>query len=173
MKQNDKKLSEFEKKFLISVLDDGSKTDANIAKEINISKATAGRIRKKLEKDKIISEYIPIVDLDKLGVDMFLVILFQWTQFKNKELTQKMFSELEKDPHVIFLGNGEGSEGLTSCIFLGFRSLEEYNIYFKKFREKYEDYLGKTVSLIIPSKEIIKHDFTDLAKNILKSKNEV
>ncbi|MCD6557632.1 MAG: hypothetical protein J7K31_01205 [Candidatus Aenigmarchaeota archaeon] len=167
MKQNIKKLSKNEKKFLISLLEDGSKTDAQISREIGVSKSTAYRIRKDLEKEKIIIEYIPIIDLDKMGVEAFFVLMFQWTAFKDQKLTNKMLSELKKDPHVIFLGNGEGSEGLTTCIFLGFKNLSEYNTYLKKFRSKYEDFLGKTVSLLIPSKEIIKHDFTDMVKYIL------
>ena len=162
------KLSKNDKKFLISLLEDGSKTDSQIAKEINISKATAGRIRKKLENEEIISEYIPIVDLDKLGAEVFLIILFQWTKFKDRKLTGEMLSGLEKDPHVIFLGNGEGSEGLTTCLFLGFKDLEEYNNYFKQFRAKYEEFLGKTINLLVPSKEIRKHDFTDMVKFMLK-----
>jgi DNA-binding Lrp family transcriptional regulator len=167
MKQSIKKLSKNEKKFLISLLEDGSKTDAQISREIGVSKSTAYRIRKDLEKEKIILEYIPIIDLDRIGVEAFFVLMFQWTAFKDQKLTNKMLTELENDPHVIFLGNGEGSEGLTTCIFLGFKNLSEYNAYFKKFRSKYEDFLGKTVSLLIPSKEIIKHDFTDMVKYIL------
>lgn len=168
MKQSIKKLSKNEKKFLISLLEDGSKTDAQISREISVSKSTAYRIRKELEKEKIIVEYIPIIDLDKIGVEAFLVLLFQWIAFKDQDLTNKMLKELERDPHVIFLGNGEGSEGLTTCIFLGFRDLDEYNTYLKNFRSKYEDFLEKIVTLLIPSKEIIKHDFTELVRFILR-----
>jgi len=167
MKQSIKKLSLNENKFLISLLEDGNKSDAQIAREIGVSKSTTYRIRKKLEKEGIVVEYIPIIDLDKLGVEAFLVLVFQWTAFKNKELTEKMMRELEKDPHVIFLANGEGSEGLTTCVFFGFKDLEEYNSYFKKFRSKYEDFMGKSIILLIPSKQIIKHDFTDMVKYIL------
>ena len=168
MKQSIEKLSLKEKKFLISLLEDGSKSDAQIAREIGLSKSTIYRIRKKLEKEGVITEYIPIIDLDKLGVEAFLVLVFQWTAFKNKELTKKIMRELKKDPHVIFLANGEGSEGLTTCVFFGFKDLEEYNNYFKKFRSKYEDFVGKSVILLIPSKQIIKHDFTDLVAFILR-----
>ena len=168
MKQKFRKMSKNETNFLISLLEDGSKTDAQISKEIGVSKSTTYRIRKDLEKEEIISEYIPIIDLDNVGVGVFLVLMFQWTAFKDKKLTNKLQSELKKDPHVIFLGNGEGSEGLTTCVFFGFKDLEEYNAYFKTLRGKYEEFLGKTTSLLIPSKEIIKHDFTDLVKYILR-----
>ena len=168
MKQSAKLLSKNEKKFLISLLENGSKTDVCIAKEISVSKSTAHRIRKDLEKQKIISEYIPIIDLDNVGVGVFLVLMFQWIAFKDEELTKKMIKKLTKDPHVIFLGNGEGSEGLTTCVFFGFKDLEEYTTYFKELRADYEEFLGKTVSLLIPSKDIRKHDFTDIVKYMLR-----
>ena len=167
MKQNIKYLTINEKKFLMSLLENGRKTDAQIAREIGISKSTAYRIRKKLEKNDIIVEYIPIIDLEKLGIEAFLVLLFQWVAFKDEKITKKMMRELEKDPHVIFLATGEGSEGLTTCVFFGFKDLEEYNNYFKKFRSKYEDFIRKTVFLLIPAKQILKHDFTELVKLVL------
>lgn len=161
-------LSKNEKKFLISLLEDGSKTDVQISKETGISKASASRIRKKLESEKIIAEYIPIVDLDLIGIDVFLVFLFQWKTFKDDKLTSQIMRELESDPNVVFLANGEGSEGFTTCVFLGFKNIEEYHSYFKKFRKKYENHIGKMSTLLIPSKEIIKHDFTDITMKILR-----
>ena len=103
MKQSSLNLSKNEKKFLISVLEDGSKIDAEIAREIGISKSSAHRIRQKLEKSGLISEYIAIVDLDRLGVDVFFVVMLEWDAFKNEELTKKSFKEIEGDPHVVFL----------------------------------------------------------------------
>jgi DNA-binding Lrp family transcriptional regulator len=167
MKQNLIKLSKNEKKFLISLLEDGSKTDVQISKETGMSKASASRIRKKLEKEGIITEYIPIVDLDILGVDVFLVLMFQWKAFKDEKLTSQIMKELENDSHVVFLANGEGLEGLTTCVFMGFRNVGEYYNYFREFRKKYENFIGKMSTLMIPSKEIIKHDFTDIAKKVI------
>lgn len=167
MKKDSINLSDNEKKFLNSLLEDGSKTDSKIAEETGMSKSTANRIRKKLEKRDIISEYIPIVDLDKVGVDVFLVVLFQWKAFKDKELTNKATGELVEDPHVIFLANGEGNQGQTTCLFLGFDDVEEYHDYFRDFREKYEDEVDKITTLLIPSSKIQKHDFTHLVKNVI------
>jgi len=167
MKQNVLKLSKNEKKFLISLLEDGNKTDVQISKETGISKASASRIRKKLESEKIIIEYIPIMDLDLIGIDVFLVFLFQWKAFKDNKLTSQIMKELETDPHVVFLANGEGSEGFTTCVFMGFKNIKEYHSYFKKFRKKYESYIGKVSTLLVPSQEIIKHDFTDIVKKLI------
>jgi|GEM_PF-1012857 len=167
MKNNFNNLNENETKFLRALLEDGSKTDALISKEIGLSKSTVHRIRKGLQEKKIITDYIPIIDLESMGLSTYVVLMFHWAEFKNKVLTKKMLGELESDYHVIFLGNGEGSEGLTTCVFFGFESLEEYNRYLKKFREKYEDYIRNLVSLLIPNSEILKHDFTDFVKNMI------
>lgn len=168
MKQNSINLDKNETKFLISLLEDGSKTDAQISKETGMSKATAGRIRKNLEEQNIIAEYIPIVDLDRIGIDIYAVAMFQWEGFKDERLTTDMITFLEKNHHVIFLANGEGSEGSTTSLFLGFEDIKEYHRFFVSFRKKYGDKIGRLVTLILPSSEIIKQDFTDLVKHVLQ-----
>ncbi len=160
-------LSKNDVKFLLSLLDNGSKNDTEIANDINMSKATVSRIRKRLEEN-FISDYIPIINLEKVGVNIFLVALFQWKSYKDDALTKKFIAELEKDPHVIFLADGEGNDGLTTSVFFGFEDINEYQEYFKEFRKKYEDQIGKVVTLITSSQQIIKHDFTDIIKHQLR-----
>ena len=134
MAKNTIKISENEKKFLKCILDNGNITDTEIAKKTKISKSTCSRIRKKLEKS-LISEYIPIIPLDKVGIKVFLVLTFQWTAFDNEQATNKAFSEFKKDPNVVFLASGEGSTSST-VIFIAFEDLESYHAYLKDFRKK-------------------------------------
>lgn len=159
-------LSENEKKFLKLILERGNISDVEIAKKTGMSKSTCSRIRKKLEK-KLISEYVPIIKLDEIGIDLFLVLMFKWNSFDKEDLTKKTFEDFEKDHHVIFLANGQGSSGLSTVMFMGFRNLEEYNNYFKEFRKNYDKYIDEVHTLILPSTEIIKHDFTEIIKNVL------
>ena len=166
MKQSIENLTENENKFLELLLEKGNISDADIAKKTGMSKSTCSRIRKKMEK-LLISEYIPIIELDKVGVEVFLVLLFKWNAFDKDDLTKKTFKEFEKDPHVIFLANGQGSAGQSTVIFMGFNSLTQYNDYFKEFRKKYDKYIENVNSLILPSKELIKHDFTEIIKKEL------
>lgn len=165
MKQNLNNLTKNEKKFLIALLD-GSRTDAEIVKKTKLSKATCSRIRKKLEKD-VIEEYIPIIELDRFGVEVFLVMMFKWNSFDKTELTKKVFDELEKNPHVIFLANGEGTNAST-VMFMGFENISKYTEYFKEFRKQYDKHISNVNTLLLPSKEIIKQDFTEIIKHILK-----
>lgn len=165
MQQNKRFLSENERKFLNVVLEQGNVTDADISEKTGLSKATCSRIRKKLEKT-LISEYIPIVDLDKIGVEIFSVLTFKWVAFNNSVTTKKVFSLWEKDPHVIFLANGSGSD-LSTVMFLGFTSINQYHEYFSEFRRKYGQFMSNITSLLLPSKEIIKHDFTEIIKHVI------
>jgi len=166
MKKSIINVSKIEKKFLLSLLEDGRKTDSKIAKELSISKSTAGRIRKKLMKDTI-EDFIPVVDLDRFGINVFMVVLFEWKGFKDKEYTQKMLNDLEENPNVTFLGSGEGS-GFTTVLFLGFSDLSEAHSYFNEFRKKYENELGNIISFFIPGDQVRKQDVTDLLMHKLK-----
>lgn len=166
MKLNINKLSENETKFLKLILDKGNISDAEISKKTGISKSTCSRIRKKIESS-LIKEYLPIIELDEVGIEVFLVNIFKWTAFDNDTLTKKTFDSFDKDPHVIFLANGEGSGGLSTVMFMGFESLDQYHSYFKEFRKKYDKYITNVNTLMLPSKEVIKNDYTEIIKQVL------
>lgn len=167
MKQSIINLSKNEKLFLKAILRYGNKPDAEIARETKMSKATANRIRKDLEKRKVILEYLPIIDLESTGINIFMSVLLQWKGFKDEKLTNQLMKDLENDSHVAFLGSGEGS-GFTHLIFLGFSDLSQAHVYFNKFRMRYESVLGEMVPFFIPINEIRKQDYTDLVRYVLE-----
>ena len=159
------KLSGSEKKFLNVILKQGHVTDAVICKETGLSKSSCSRIRKKLESS-LISEYIPIIDLDKVGINVFLVLTFQWKAFDNLNLTKKTFADFEKDANVIFMANGEGSIAST-VMFIAFENLEDYHKYLKSFRINYGKYTDNIHTLLLPSKDVIKNDFTEVIRKVI------
>lgn len=172
MKNSFANLSENERKFLLSLMENGSKTDSQIAGEIKVSKATAHRTRKKLEDDNILVDYIPLVDLDKIGIKFFAIVMFEWNKFDDKEQTEKMLSNLEKDPNVIYLASGNSSNGLSHTMMLGFPDLSGYHSYMEGFRGKYKNDVDRINSFFIPSEKILKQDYTDLVGHVLE-KSEV
>ena len=172
MKKSIDLLNENETKFLLSLLEDGHKTDSEIAKEIQLSKASVGRIRKKLESQKILADYIPVVDLDSFGVKLFAVVLFEWTSFSDAEKTKRMEKEFNTTPHVVYFAAGESSNNLNYVAVLGFLDLSDYKAFFDEFRKKYANSLGRLETFFIPSEKILKQDFTDLAKLVLKRVSE-
>jgi DNA-binding Lrp family transcriptional regulator len=165
MSKNNQKLSNSEIKFLNVILDKGNVSDTEITKLTGLSKSSCSRIRKKLEKN-LISEYIPIIPLEKIGLDVFLVLTFQWNAFDNQEFTKKSFSTFKKNPNVVFLANGEGSSSST-VMFIAFKNLEEYHEFLKKFRRDYGKYALQINTLLLPSKEVIKNDFTEVIKKTI------
>ncbi len=164
MQQSIVKLHSSEIKFLKALFSDGHKTDAEIARETELSKATANRIRKKLEESKILVDYVPVIDLDKFGVQLFAVVLFEWTNFADREATKKMEKEFVETPQVVYFAAGESSSNLHYCAFLGFFDLNDYHEFFDELRHKHGKSLAKIEYFLIPAKRIIKQDFTGLAK---------
>lgn len=168
MKRSVINLSKTEKKFLLSLLKDGSKNDSQIAREISISKATAHRTRKKLEDEELLLDCLPVVNLDKLDINFFAVVMFQWNKFDDEKLTENMIESLKNDPHVVYLAAGDSSLGLTHVIMVAFPDLSAYHSYFQEFRKKYADNLENINSFFIPSEKIIKQDYTGLVEQIFK-----
>jgi DNA-binding Lrp family transcriptional regulator len=166
MKSETYKLTKNEKEFVKCILENGNLTDSKISKIVGISNSTCSRIRKKLEKN-FISEYIPIIELHKVGINVFLVCTFQWNALNKPLLTKKVFSKIKSDPHVVFFANGEGSAANT-VLFMAFQNLDNCYAYLKKFREENGKHIQNINTLFLPSKEIIKNDFTDIIKEMLK-----
>ena len=160
MGENILKLTKNEKKFLNAILKQGYMSDTDLCRETGLTKSTCSRIRKRLEND-LISEYIPIIDLHKAGINVFLVLTFQWTSFDDEQLTKRVFSELKNDPKVVFLAHGEGSISSTVA-FIAFKDLENYHTYLRDFRKRYGKHLQNINTLLLPSREVIKNDFTEV-----------
>ncbi len=162
------KLTRNERKFFAFILKEGNMPDVEIARKTHMSKSTCSRIRNKLERT-LISEYVPVVSLHKVGINVFLVLTFQWDAFDNKELTKRTFLKLEGDPRVIFLANGEGSIANT-VMFVGLHDIERFHAYLKEFRETYGKYVININTLLLPSKEVIKNDFTEVIRDAIGGK---
>ena len=151
---------------MLSVLEDGRKTDAQVARETGISKAQVSRIRKKLEERGLIFKYAPVFDLDQLDINLFAIILFQW-KYQDIRRTKQMARSLESDARVTFFGAGEGAE-FTNVLFLGFSDLSEAHKYLSAFREKYGAELGNVISFFVPGEGILKQDYTDIIRERIK-----
>jgi DNA-binding Lrp family transcriptional regulator len=162
-------LSEYEKLILLSLLEDGRKTDTQVSDETKISKTHVNRIRRMLEKEGFISRYVPMIDLEKVGVGLFAVVLFQWKGYDNAKLTEQMVVDLGTDPDVAFFATGEGGSGSTMVLFLGFSDISEAHGYLNNFRKKYNKELGEILSFFIPSKGVIKQDYSEMLKKRVKN----
>jgi len=168
MKKGFVKLSKTEKEFISSLFKDASKTDSDIANEIGVSKASVSRIRKKLIEEKVLVDFTPIIDFEKIGIKLFAMVTFDWGNFKDQKVTEQMQEFLVKNPHTILLTEGESVDGLNYLLYLGFEDLEDYHEYFSSFRKNYGEFVKQLNVFFIPINKIIIHDYGNLVVHALK-----
>jgi DNA-binding Lrp family transcriptional regulator len=159
MKHNIENLSDNEKKFLTALLEDGSKKDSEIADETGMSKSTANRIRRKFEDEDIIEDYIPIVNLEGAGIEIYSLIQFQVQDNPSLE-------SIVEDPSVIFLGE-TGDYEQEIVIYAGFSDYQSYEKFVEDLRDqefKVENFSSK----IISSENIHKEDYTHLIQSLIQ-----
>ncbi len=154
-------LSANEKKFLISLIEDGSKTDTQIADEAGMSKSTANRIRRRFEDSGIIKEYLPIILLESLGIDLFATITMECED-------EIDLDEIAAMPNVIFLGETDDFQQ-TVVVFAGFSEFDEYNDFIEEFKDRYREKATDFSNDLIAEGNVIKEDFTHLLKYKLRS----
>lgn len=154
-------MSENERKFLLALIEDGSKTDADIAEETGMSKSTANRIRRRFEDDGTLREYIPIIDLEHIGVEVFATIILECEEALDTE-------EIASIPNVIFLGETDDFTE-TYVIFAGFSGFDAYHDFIESMKERYREQVNSFDSRMIPPHHIVKEDFTHLIKHNIKT----
>ena len=103
-------LTKNEKKVLKLLVDNAKLSDTSIAHKLNISSQAIGKIRKKLEEE-IIKKYTVELDLEKLGLNLFIIGKASITNEGNGEV-EKVEQRLKAVPQNIgifklFRGNHE------------------------------------------------------------------
>ncbi|OYT27353.1 MAG: hypothetical protein B6U97_01905 [Candidatus Altiarchaeales archaeon ex4484_96] len=124
------KLTRNDRRVLGFLIENGRSSDAEISRELNITPQAVGKIRKKLEEEKIIKGYNTEVDYKRLGINVLAIALFKFTPESRKTLlTEQDINERIKGPNIIrFYRIPEGD--VTHIVTYGFRSLEELDNYF-------------------------------------------
>ncbi|MDY6777043.1 MAG: Lrp/AsnC family transcriptional regulator [Candidatus Nanohaloarchaea archaeon] len=153
-------MTENEKRFLLSLIEDGSKTDTEIANEKGMSKSTANRIRRSFEESGVIAEYLPIVRLDSVGIEVFATIAMECEEPVDE-------GEIASIPNVIFMGETDDFKR-SYIIFAGFSTFDEYNEFIEDFKDEYREKVSSFENHLIAPGNIIKEDFTQLVKHNLK-----
>jgi DNA-binding Lrp family transcriptional regulator len=154
-------MSENERKFLLALIADGSRTDADIADETGMSKSTANRIRRRFEENGTLREYIPVIDLEQIGVEVFATIILECD-------APLETAEIAAIPNVIFLGETDDFTE-TYVIFGGFSGFDAYHEFLEDLKDRYRDRVDAFDSRVIPPQRIVKEDFTHLIKHDIKT----
>jgi len=163
MQQSSIKLSKTEKLFLLSLMENKSKNDSDIAHELKISKATVSRTRAKLEERGLLAGVTPNLNFEKLGISFYTVLLFQWNAFSDKALTEKMEKDFTSTPQTVYFAEGStpNSKYIAMMAFLDF---ENYNAFLSEFRGKYGASIANLETSFVQPKRILKQSYGGLAK---------
>ena len=144
-------LDETDRRILRLLNKDARMSFRRISRELKLSLTTVTTRVKKLEKEGIIKGYIPLIDPEKLGLDMLVTIGLDISKAKTVEIQKK----IAKDPHVIAAYNTIGQ--WDSVIIARFRS-----------RIDLDSFLRKVLSL--PG---VDKTYTQLVLNIVKDEKRV
>lgn len=125
------KLTKNEKKALRLLLENAKMTDTEIGEKLRITKQAAGKIRRKLESQKIVKGYRAKLDYEKLGIRTFAAATIKLSVEGIKRHNYKSIEEsLVRCPQIIHAY--KLSEGFSTYFVLyGFRNLNELDQYFK------------------------------------------
>ncbi len=125
------KLTKNERKTLKLLIENAKLTDTEIADQLKITKQAVGKIKKKLEEQKIIKNHTVEIDYKKLGIDVFAIALLKHTPKEGDALRpDQIENELLKSSNTINIF--KLSEGfLTYLVLYGFKDIVEMDKYFK------------------------------------------
>ncbi len=134
-------LDEVDLKIIRALNANARKSYRDIAKELDLSLTTVSKRIKRLEEQKVILGYAPILDQDKLGFDITAIIGIKVLHGKIIE-TERM---LAKDPDVYAVYDSTGD--WDAIVQARFRTRTDLNAFVKKVLE-YED-VEKTYTQVV------------------------
>lgn len=127
------RLTRNDKKVLKFLLENGRISDTDIAEKLRITKQAVGKIRSKLENNKLITSYSARIDYASLGVNVFAseTLIFNHT-CKNDSL--QCLNDFLRNPNVLRVCKLPEQNRFHA--FYGFSSLEELESFFKLNSQK-------------------------------------
>lgn len=119
-------LDETDRRILGLLNKDARMSFRHISRELKMSLTRVTTHVKKLEREGIIKGYIPLLDPEKLGFDMLVIIGLDISKAKTLEIQEK----IAKDPHVEGTYNTIGQ--WDSVIIARFRSRADLDTFIRK-----------------------------------------
>jgi len=89
-------MDELDEKILTILNEDARKSYREIARELKVSLTTVSNRIKRMETDKVIERYIPLINQEKIGYDLTAVINVKISHGKLIEVQER----ISKDKHV-------------------------------------------------------------------------
>ncbi len=151
-------MSAHERGLLMALLANGTATNTELARELNISATATRKIRLRLEKTGIIRGYRPVLDLSALGLQVFALLEIRllpkgWESGGGTGLQ----AQLVRHENVLALYRMPEGE-VTHRALVGFRSLEEFDRFVHILQSQYSEYMAIHRTSTFSAKSILKED---------------
>lgn len=163
-------LSKNEKEILKLLLDNGRIADTEIAEKLKISPQACRKIRKKLEDEGVIEGYTCNLNFEKIGVNMFAIVLAKLKGDYWKEIGDIRAKEILKDVPLSIFSSLPSSSEMTYAAVYGFRDLKEMDQYSFIAKTKYTDYYELVHIYPFSCHSLVKDNPNQLFKTILDDK---
>ncbi len=164
------KLTLREKQVLTELLKNCKVSDQEIARRLKTSRPTVFKIRERLEKERIIKAYVPIVDFEMLNLNLQSVILYRWRDYSRTEELEKTIKFINSLPEVVLFIKGEGMGSKTDLIISIHEDIRDYERFIRKLKYEWKDNV-ENAEVFLSSIEGIAKGY-DLASPALQKINE-
>ena len=144
-------MDKLDSKIINSLNINGRKSLRTISKELKVSLSTISNRLKRMENERIIQGYIPVINPEKIGLDLTALINLKITHGKLIE-TQKKIS---KDKHITAMYDITGD--WDSLVIAHFKDRKDLNNFIKK----------------VLSMEHVERTNTQVALNIVKDEKRL
>jgi len=164
------KLTSREKQVLTELLKNCKISDQEIARRLKTSRPTVFKIRKRFERDGLIKKYIPVIDFEKINLNLQAVILYRWKDYSKTEELEKTIKFIKELSEVILFIKGEGMGNKTDLIISIHEDLKDYERFIRKLKYQWRDNV-ENVEVFLSSVEGVSKWY-DLPSPALQKINE-
>jgi DNA-binding Lrp family transcriptional regulator len=131
------KLTKNDQEVLKSIILHAKVPDAEIAKKLGISPQAVFKIRNKLEQSGIIKGYTPIIDLKKIGITVFSMLIVKLTPQVWDTYSEDQISEMIKKIPSVINAYRVPESNFSHILLMGFRDIGHMDRYLAKIQTKF------------------------------------
>lgn len=133
------KLTENQRNVLKKIIYEGRVSDTKIAEEMKISQQAVFKIREHLEEIGVIEGYAPIINFEKVGINILHYMGIEvkpilWKEFKEWEINNKL-----KEMPLLFELYRVPVSDITHIVVFGFKNHDHVEKFMMTMRSNYSD----------------------------------
>lgn len=163
-------LTQREKQVLVELLKNCKISDQEIARKLKTSRPTIFKIRQRLEKQEIIKGYTPVIDFEKVNLEIHATILFKWRDYSKTDELARIIGFIKNLPEVVLFVKGEGIGSKTDLIISLHKNLKDYETFIRRLKYEWKDNV-ENVETFLSSVEGIAKGY-DLSNPIINAVQE-